>query len=521
MRKYIQLLIMVFGLSACESFLDVKPEGEVLSDVLFETSEGCEDALYGVYANLGQLELYGEVLSYELPDLLASYYTKEKDYSQKIGYLLTYNYTGQGADRTPFDNIWTKMYENISYANSILYNLKGKEGRFRYYDFYKGEALALRAFMHFELCCAFAPAYREETVATPAIPYCETYEPLVYPFRTVGDIYRKVIKDLKDAEVLLKDEEKYMNSLQGHALRENTPGVSAFMTERQFHLNLYAVQGLLARVYWMKNDMDSAVIYAKKVIGSEKFALTEKIYLQDEYASRISINETLWGVRGQGKWAEKLDESFNNPSNEPRMLLLPFNGYYIYEGMYDEGMFPQSWGFEQLFQVEEYQGEQDFRMNWFRLYDSGENSRYRHFYKIYDQKGKLEGKKGVNMIRLPEMYLIMAEGLLKKDQVAEARRYFDKYTESRGFIWRDEVKNPFNMDLINKEYRKELMGEGRMWFNMKRQNMTLNSCMNYGMTFPGSDEVYVWPIPEDEFEFREGGKEGVYNPEAENEEKTN
>lgn len=123
------------------------------------------------------------------------------------------------------------------------------------------------------------------------------------------------------------------------------------------------------------------------------------------------------------------------------MLLLPFNGYYIYEGMYDEGMFPQSWGFEQLFQVEEYQGEQDFRMNWFRLYDSGENSRYRHFYKIYDQKGKLEGKKGVNMIRLPEMYLIMAEGLLKKDQVAEARRYFDKYTESRGFIWRDEVKN--------------------------------------------------------------------------------
>lgn len=45
--------------------------------------------------------------------------------------------------------------------------------------------------------------------------------------------------------------------------------------------------------------------------------------------------------------------------------------------------------------------------------------------------------------------------------------------------------------------------------------------MNYGMTFPGSDEVYVWPIPEDEFEFREGGKEGVYNPEAENEEKTN
>ena len=116
------------------------------------------------------------------------------------------------------------------------------------------------------------------------------------------------------------------------------------------------------------------------------------------------------------------------------------------------------------------------------------------------------------MIRLPEMYLIMAEGLLKKEQLTEAREYFDKYTETRGFVYREEDAE-FNMDLINKEYRKEFMGEGRMWLNMKRQNLTLNSCFQYNLTIPGSDEVYVWPIPEDEFEYREGGKEWVYHPE--------
>ena len=77
MRKYIGFLIVVFSFSACENFLDVKPEGEFLGDILFETSEGCEDALYGVYANLGSTSLYGKTLSYYLPDILASYYIAE------------------------------------------------------------------------------------------------------------------------------------------------------------------------------------------------------------------------------------------------------------------------------------------------------------------------------------------------------------------------------------------------------------------------------------------------------------
>ena len=511
MRKYIGFLIVVFSFSACENFLDVKPEGEFLGDILFETSEGCEDALYGVYANLGSTSLYGKTLSYYLPDILASYYIAEGTSNTSYMYQWShYNYTGEDSDRSVFDEVWTRMYENISYVNSVLFNLEGKENSFRYYNFYKGEALALRAFMHFELCCYFAPAYREETLDQPAIPYCETYEPLVYPFRTVKDVYQKVITDLHKAEELLKDENKFLNPLSGHAVRENTPGVDAFMSERQFHLNLYAVQGLLARVYWMKNDLDSAMIYADKVISSQKFALTERVYLYNDYASRISVNEALWGVCGQSGWEDQLDEKFNNPSDN--LLdggLLPLNGFILMSSR-PEGLMPASWGYAQIYEVPDYNGQQDYRLNWFQYYDA--NGKYRHFYKVCDRTDTYRGQKGVNMIRLPEMYLIMAEGLLKKEQLTEAREYFDKYTETRGFVYREEDAE-FNMDLINKEYRKEFMGEGRMWLNMKRQNLTLNSCFQYNLTIPGSDEVYVWPIPEDEFEYREGGKEGVYHPE--------
>ena len=41
------------------------------------------------------------------------------------------------------------------------------------------------------------------------------------------------------------------------------------MKDRQIHMNLYAVQGMLARVYWMKGDLKTAEEYfsAAKVAG--------------------------------------------------------------------------------------------------------------------------------------------------------------------------------------------------------------------------------------------------------------
>ena len=46
--KYI-LIIFCFTLYySCDSFLDVRPEGEVVNNELFKNAEGFEDAIYGV-----------------------------------------------------------------------------------------------------------------------------------------------------------------------------------------------------------------------------------------------------------------------------------------------------------------------------------------------------------------------------------------------------------------------------------------------------------------------------------------
>lgn len=56
---YIGFLAVVLLFSGCDNWLDVRPETEVNEDDMFDTEQGFMDALYGVYVNLGQNDLYG------------------------------------------------------------------------------------------------------------------------------------------------------------------------------------------------------------------------------------------------------------------------------------------------------------------------------------------------------------------------------------------------------------------------------------------------------------------------------
>lgn len=95
-----------------------------------------------------------------------------------------------------------------------------------------------------------------------------------------------MIKDLKDAEVCLEEDRQLVQA-------ERTNIGSSFTDCRVIHMNLYAVQTLLARVYWMKQDMDSAAIYAKKVIDSQKFPLmTSSDFVQFERGV-LNMKETI------------------------------------------------------------------------------------------------------------------------------------------------------------------------------------------------------------------------------------
>ena len=74
MKIYVLILGLVIGMCSCDDFLTVRPKSDILERDLFATSEGVEDALYGIYASLGHSALYGEDMTWGVVDLMAQYF---------------------------------------------------------------------------------------------------------------------------------------------------------------------------------------------------------------------------------------------------------------------------------------------------------------------------------------------------------------------------------------------------------------------------------------------------------------
>ncbi|EHL86982.1 RagB/SusD family nutrient uptake outer membrane protein [Coprobacter fastidiosus] len=481
--KYIKLLLCVtvlpLLLASCANFLDVNPKAEVLDKDLFETDEGVEDALYGVYTTYRSNEIYGKYISILYPEAMSLNFSAKG--GGGLDYLAHADFENASA-RSLCNATWKKSYQAIGYVNNIIQNLEAiSPTKFRYYNLYKGEALGLRAMLHFDLLRLFAVDYNanDREAWNKAIPYVTRYSYDITPFYTVGEVYNKVIKDLKDAEVCLEEDRQLVQA-------ERTNIGSSFTDCRVIHMNLYAVQALLARVYWMKQDMDSAAIYAKKVIDSQKFPLmTSSDFVQFERGV-LNMKETIFGLYAP-TYASNCYSIFGKTGSTDMLTLNP-----DYENWYRDTQGPTPEG-------------SDLRLSaWFgstlevspacvkminSMFDSGST----------DSQYSGDSYLGVSLIRVPEMYYIMAEALLEKDP-QQAMAYFDKVIESRGMVkFADRAEGGITADDIYIERRKEFYGEGQQWFNMKRLKKDIQISesnildgrldRNYRMLIPNDEDL--------------------------------
>ena len=146
--------LMVLATS-CDNFLDVHPKGEIVGKDLLSERKGFENALYGVYASMRNDKAYGAYMTYYVMDVLAQYFNCPGN--SDITDLSAFKYKENPEVTKVFSDIWSTMYQNISYANNILVNLENQSPEtLEFYDIYKGEALGLRAYMHFDLLRLYA-----------------------------------------------------------------------------------------------------------------------------------------------------------------------------------------------------------------------------------------------------------------------------------------------------------------------------------------------------------------------------
>lgn len=480
MMKKILFYIVLFCCWSCDDFLSVRPKAEVIEEVFFENREGFEDALYGVYSAMAHTNLYGKNLTCYLPEVLAQNFWMAFPHNE-LKALSVLNHE-DGNARGIYNAIWANTYQAIGYTNNILKNIRLKDPTsMEFYDLYKGEALGLRAFMHFDLLRLYAPHIASKPNGQ-GIPYVKYYTSWVTPFKSVKEVYGEVICDLKEAESLLKQDEQLMVYPRQKAATKGFAGC------RELHFNLYAAQATLARVYWMKGDLDSACIYAEKVINSGKFPLAEKTEMRDFVGGIIAEKEGIWGL-------------YSSVLLEPmKTLFYDFTDYSMLRPRGD---------YETIYNISGDEGD-DKRLDQFRMVVDGVDTSFIYrCMKIVNEKKirepgsyKSTAMDGINLIRIPEMYLIAAENLLQKDP-ERAREYFDTFIASRGLIKLKDRRpaQALTFDMINKEWRKEFFQEGNEWYNMKRLNENIQ-IIGTTQIIPASDKAYTLLIPDEEFEYR-------------------
>ena len=491
MKKIFTIIIASTLLLSCDKFLDVNPKAEVVNSDMFSDRQGCEDALWGVYGELKSTALYGEYFNWGVFEALSQNMQVSGQFTSRHP-LSRYNYN----DAMPILNdMWSKAYQVVGHANNIIENLEAKEpGTFPLLDLYIGEAYGVRAMLLFDLVRSFAP-HVQSGGAQRGIPYVTEYSFKHTPFSTVSEVYDKLIADLKKAQTLLEADKEYVKFPRPL----DSDVKQSFLKGRQIHFNYYAATALLARVYWTKGDLENARAEALKVIESGKFPLAEKDEITNLTAGALSQKETIWGLYSTDYFeiAQLRLASGSSWSNmvpfQPSLggsYLMPYSGIYSQNLNNNAGV--------------------DMRLNWFRpIFDGGTTNfclKNVDWMRIStpgltpESNGLLEG---ISLIRSVEMYYIVAEVFLYESNMAEATRYINMVLNSRG-LTNLESRMPVlevSMELLYNERHKEFFGEGQRWFDMKKNNMEIVSNTEF-RTIPASDQIYVLPIPVEEFEYR-------------------
>lgn len=475
-------LLTLLPLYSCSDWLDVKPYDKISEDELTSSQEGFEKLLNGIYIDLCTDALYGKTLSVEMIEVMGGAYTIGSDKTIWGNYqdLVNYDYTTD-TWRSRLSSTWNKAYAMILNCNLILENIDSRSSLFtgNNYNIVKGEALALRAMLHFDMLRLFGPVYAKDSLRA-AIPYYTRQTNAPQPILSAREVAKHVVADLTAARILLANDPI---KTEGCMMSPATDGsTDNFCRYRALRLNVYAVDALLARVCLYAGNKTDAFAYASEVIRAADagtFPFVDKSLVTGSPADpdRIFSSEVVFALshasRGQ------LFDSYFDPARQPNLVLRMDNDLLttiIFGGAGATGG---------------YRDDYRYRTGWKA---TGANS---YFYKYADMadEGDIRNTM-IPMLRLGEMYLIAAES--QSDVLADGLPYVNALRRNRG-VAAIETLTP---DMLKYEYIREMYGEGQLFYLYKRLYCPVISSANANKNTLPSDKVFVVPLPDSETENR-------------------
>lgn len=493
LKKFLIICILPIVLNSCNDWLDVDPQDTVTEEELFSTYEGYRNALHGVYRQMSSYDMYGQEMSWGLVDVMGQLYYKSRFKSSTAYRKIADSYAYTDKRVKPItEGIWTKTYNCIANCNNLITKLQTTDplifpGAQEEKNLIEGEALALRALLHFDMLRLFAPSPEAaKNDDRGYIPYFSKYPSTFEPDRTVTEILNLVEQDLLKAKNLVGSFDTlpaHVDMLNMAQYRYYLSGESSYVPKdlfyryRGYRMNYYAVTALLARVYNYMGKHEEAYKQANEVIDAAYGSWDTKVY--------------------------SFTDAYDVESNKDRK-------------MYEEIIFTLS----NTLLLDRYKSVNNYNDNSIEftlmtkttdlktMFDDGGDCRgnavteligsYRACNKLLEPTGSAgnysRSADMIPMIRLGEMYYIKAEYLFRNNDKTEALKTLDDLREARG-CEREGLNNKINdldsfLEELIKEAKREFMQEGQLFYYYKRLNIKPVRTM--------PDNGFVIPLPDNE-----------------------
>jgi starch-binding outer membrane protein, SusD/RagB family len=459
------LLIVAMVFTRCNDALEVEPAFQKEGSQIFTTLQEYDYALTGAYALFRATGYYGsggQTTSTwgNLPEMMGTDLVRTSEDLANWQTQSNWTYT---ADENDLEVAWTAAYSVVAQANLVLRNIdQFSATQATGVNRVKGQALAIRALAHFDLLRFWGEAYERASTGR-GIPYIESVDVDNKPQRlTVSQTYDKIFADLGLAETLLADVDVAPN-----------PGTT------RYYLDLTGVRAILARVHLYAKNYAQAESYADLVITARPLA-SRTVF--PSIWTDASSTEVIWSV------------AFNLGEGSPSV------GVHIASS--NRNRFKPSAALEAT-----YDQANDVRYtSYFASRTLSGNSR-RILSKFYGRSAApptaSDNLVNWKAIRTGEMYLIRAEArAMQAGKEASGLADLNALRAARILNYIPVVLSGQTLiDEIMLERRKELVGEGHQFFDVKRTTRSIvrpGGDAHLGSTTmtlaPGARE-WEWPLP--------------------------
>jgi hypothetical protein len=433
--KYLAISLIIIFVSGCDDYLTTNSSTDMSDTQILASASTLQMVLEGTYRKF-YLEtnssdfrgLYKGISGNAMIDMMRA---GDVLCQERMGgeQLTAYKYLGEATSAAgDADVMWVNMYNVINSANIIIDNIDESVGSTATKNAIKGQALAMRAYAYFQLIQYYQQTYviAQSKLGVPL--RLHTDDAYSIPRATVKEVYDRITTDLTEAKLLLSDFKRNLSS-------------------QKHYIDATVVSGMLARVYLVMQNWESAKAEAENVLAAHSTLMTK-----DEWAAFwqcSEYDEVVWAV---------YQTSTNNMGSTGQ-----YNMWYNYP--LGESAGARFYNYQNFFAndkyVELFEETEDRYLFWKRSDDATFAANW-VCAKMYDPgDGNGNSRGDYPLLRSSEMLLIKAECEANQGNTAESLATLNQLQTARNVTAKTTVtEKTALLEAIYIERRKELLGEG-------------------------------------------------------------